>query len=124
MKLEVGIYVRTDKGYIGKLDIEKETIAVANWTGDYELEEITQYYVNNNRYNKFEIIKASHSIIDLIQVGDYINGAKVVRFKTDENGVKWIYTNNENAYGYKSDEIKSIVTKEMYSSVEYKVGDE
>ena len=59
---------------------------------------------------------SSPNIIDLIEVGDYVNGYKVTskdQFLGFGNH-DWYMTN---------DEIKSIVTKEQFESMEYKVGD-
>ena len=107
-KLNIGDYVRTKGGLIGK---------VIEIKGNSKT-----YFIPNRQENDvIEIIKSSPNIIDLIEVGDYVNGAKVVRVKTDENGTKWVYTNNENAYGYKSNEIKSIITYEQFKAMEYKL---
>ena len=108
MKLEEGMYVRTKKG-IGKIN----------------------YFINNNYTQKFtyidnkgvsnileekEIIKASHNIIDLIEVGDYVNGWKVL-YWTD--GTKVV----DDGYATNLDKIsvKSIVTKEQFESMKYEV---
>lgn len=59
--------------------------------------------------------KNSESIIDLIEVGDYVNGEEVIK-RTGK--VIETYCNE-----YITDQyIKSIVTKEQFKSVEYKVG--
>lgn len=112
MKLEVGMYVRTKRGQIGKITtIGKDNIAI-------EFNEMWQDIIL-----KENIIKASFDVIDLIEVGDYVNGSKVISIKTDENNIKWVYTNNENAYGYKNDEIRNIVTREQFEELSFKVGD-
>ena len=67
-------------------------------------------------YSEFEIVKHSPNIIDLIEENDYVNGNKVVSI----NGV--LYVRDEGALS--EIEIKSIVTKEQFNSVMYKVGDE
>ena len=71
----------------------------------------------------YYIIKSSPNIIDLINVGDYVNGLKVD--KIDENG---IYNSNSydgwlvNIASYNED-IKSIVTKEQFESMKYRIGE-
>lgn len=68
MKIEVGMYARTDRGKIGKFHKE---------TGEYyELE-----YPRNvcDLIFKNRVIKASYNIIDLIEVGDYVNGYKIIK---------------------------------------------
>ena len=62
---------------------------------------------------KDEIIKHSKKLIDLIQVGDYVNGEKVV----NPNGLRWLYKNT----GDEVKEIKSILTHEQFKAMEYKV---
>ena len=70
--IEVGEYVRTNDGHIGKLiRIERDDIDTS-----------LKWYVfnddKNERYvNKPYVIKHSKSIIDLIEVGDYVNGMKI-----------------------------------------------
>ena len=66
---------------------------------------------------------SSPNIIDLIEVGDYVNG-----FKVDEIDEKGIY--NYNSYdGWRiniascNDDIKSVVTKEQFSQMEYRIGE-
>lgn len=62
--------------------------------------------------------KSSPNIIDLIEVGDYVNGNKVIGkldylLEFDGSG--------DGDYYLKEEEIKSIVTREMFESMEYKV---
>jgi len=55
------------------------------------------------------MVKSSPRIIDLIEAGDYVNG-----FKMTENDIKyWLEENN----------VKSIVTKESFENISYKVGE-
>lgn len=115
--MKVGDYVRTIYGIIGKLNIINDTIAVANWQGDYELEDITIYEVNDNKIYKSEILKSSPNIIDLIEVGDYVNGKKVA-VNCKENGGNMVLFTDMGCANEK--EIKSIVTREQFESMEYK----
>ena len=62
MKLEVGMYVRTKDNGIKKIN------------GLYSKAIFTDTYI---RIENKDISKASHNIIDLIEVGDYVNGYKV-----------------------------------------------
>ena len=60
------------------------------------------------------IVNHSKNIIDLIEVGDYVNGEKVSEI------TKNYITVGRITYGIKDLKgIKSIVTKEQYKSVEY-----
>ena len=102
MKLEVGMYVRTKKGTIYKFD--------------------TNNSMAKNGAKKY-MVNCSYNIIDLIEVGDYVNGLLVTRILEDnETNEKYI-----NLYGsiseWEEEDIKSIVTKEQFSSIEYRLGD-
>ena len=59
--IEVNEYVRTDKGYIFKVDEEKKNLQIANFL--------------DAEYGK--IVKHSKQLIDLIEVGDIVNGYRV-----------------------------------------------
>ena len=118
-KLEVGHFIRTIKG-IGRIEeiTEDRTEIYFNCdTGltisfikkDFTQEEMAQYY------------KHSDNIIDLIEVGDYVNGCRVHRIA---NCITIILDNEENISWVNPNEIKSIVTKEMFSSVEYRLGND
>ena len=125
MKLEEGMYVKTKKG-IGKIN----------------------YFINNNYTQKFtyidnkgvsnilendEIIKASHNIIDLIEVGDYVNGLRVEKSKYGELYTSYTYMGGDiglqqETYttflkDYEEDDIYSIITREQFESMSYKVGE-
>ena len=69
-------------------------------------------------YDREDITIASFNIIDLIEVGDYINGEKVI-LKND--GYIEIGTTND-YIGFNNDElVKSIVTKVQFESMSYKL---
>ena len=113
MKLELreNMYVRTKDGEIHKIkSINYEYIEYENGFGiPYELKEY--------------IVKASYNIIDILKEGDYVNGLLVTRILEDnETNEKYI-----NLYGsvseWEEEDIKSIVTKEQFSQMEYKVGE-
>ena len=111
MKLEVGMYVRTKWG-INKIN-------------EY-VPQNGQLYLKNDVCVKSNVIKASHNIIDLIEVGDYVNEMKVFEIKEHlhndkeivlSNGkFQWSFSKNESDY-----DIKSIVTKEQFERMSYKV---
>ena len=78
--------------------------------------------IYQGEYGKDEIINHSYNIIDLIEVGDYVNGLKVIDILEND-----IYISDYYAESYigvvKVKDIKSIVTKEQFESMEYKVGE-
>jgi len=84
--------------------------------------------VRDNEYDCDEIIKSSPNIIDLIEVGDYVNGCRV--YELGENciyvGYKCFKTkfNDEEEYIYQTiykEDIKSIVTKEQFEAIKYEI---
>ena len=93
MKLEVGMYVRTINGKIWVI--------------------ASQQAISGHRK---DIINASYNIMDLIEVGDYINGDRVTQVTS-----RYV----EVCYGRDScdfineEDIKSIVTKEQFESIKY-----
>ena len=116
MKLEENMYVRTKNGEIHKIkSIDDNFLKYENGFG-------VPLVLGGH------IVKASHNIIDLIEVGDYVNGNKIIKISTDHCG------RNILIYGYDDgdrqvvitiyeDEIKSIVTKEQFEQMKYKVGE-
>ena len=80
--------------------------------------------------HKKDIIKSSPNLIDLIEVGDYVNGYKITDFTEIDkyNDEKILYAdlnvNLSSEYiAIHEDEIKSIVTKEQFESMEYRIGE-
>jgi hypothetical protein len=121
MKLEKNMYVRTNEGYIAKLVGFTQTF---NQDGEYDVAYIfdkkIDYYNTDITWYYLEKImkKASHNIIDLIEVGDYVNGDKVIY---TNDGYIEVGEESDNI-GFTSDKfIKSIVTKEQFESMSYKV---
>lgn len=110
MKLEVGMYVRTKKGKILKC-FKSESM------------NLPIYYVIGSKTNSYieyqDVKKVSGNIIDILEAGDYVNGELVLG--------KVLYGNNAGVkvFGniYYSEDIKSIVTKEQFSTMTYRVGD-
>ena len=125
--IEVGEYVRTNDGVIGKLlRIERDDIDISlKWYVLY-----IPYKIKGEVYiNKPYIVKHSKNIIDLIEAGDYVNGSEVITVYgydedgNDKDGLGICEVDDDYAYyTYLEDiDIKSIVTKEQFSSIEYKI---
>lgn len=108
-KIEVGEYVRTKDGRIDKI------IAIHN-------EEDCTIVVCKKKYWKEDIVKHSKQLIDLIEVGDYVNGKEVIEIrKINEK----IYLMTDYCpQNYIKTDIKTILTKESYMANCYKVGGE
>lgn len=121
MKLKEGMYVRTKEGLIDKVIID--------YKGCCNSPNCNCKHVSceHNYYDEENIIKASYNIIDLIEVGDYVNGELVVQVSNDKG---WVFTEpvyfdeyrgEEKHYCYNNSEIKSVATKELFDSVKYEV---
>ena len=122
MKLEEGMYVRTEKGNISKIKFITHVVFFKN-----EIKSATICLENGETIRMYygDIIKSSHNIIDLIEVGDYVNGVMV---ESMNNSIKPIpipqYKNECGEYiDFDESDIKSIVTKEQFSAMEYRLGD-
>ena len=117
MKLEIGQFARLKSGYSDELGIGKIDF-VANCG-------VATIDFKNKKLGVFteDIIKSSYNIIDLIETGDYVNGMKVIDIVEND-----IYISDYYAESYigivKVKEIKSIVTKEQFEQMVYKVGDD
>ena len=126
MKLEEGMYVRTKDGYIFKIkellekgkynDSDNKIVQRFKIDGMYQKNE--DYIETDYMYSDW-IKKSNYNIIDLIEVGDYVNGELVEYIEVDS--YKDYVINID--YWCKKKDIKSIVTKEQFESVSYKVGD-
>ena len=115
MELRINDYVRTEDGKIGKI-IQEEYIIPCNDKHRY----IYLTDANNEMwYDEDTIIKSSPNIIDLIEIGDYVNGEKVFEVLIDRN-MSRIKTELSTFF---YNEIKSIVTHEQFSQMEYRIGE-
>lgn len=111
--MKVGEYVRTKSNGIQKIDEE----------GRINLGLIRPPF---HIIKEEELLKSSPNIIDLIEVGDYVNGYKV-SFKDKEPVMgKFVQCDyrvlygTTNHYRFYEEDIKSIVTKEQFEAMEYK----
>jgi len=121
--MKVGDYVRTKDGIERIKDI-KEWV---NFQG-YEKIITTDKNQYETLYEQSEIIKSSPNIIDLIEVGDYVNGYEVrdISYYGVPNSKTLLELDKWLGNGYKkiaNEDIKTIVTKEQFESMEYKVGE-
>lgn len=80
---------------------------------------------NNVPYvSQKNIIKSSPNIIDLIEVGDYVNGERVFgfgKFIYDDDTEEICSLTLETTISCLPEDIKSIVTHEQFESMEYKL---
>ena len=127
--MKVGDYVRTKSGGIGKtieidnnascshIITDNETFGLG-WDG----EQVNWDFIT-------EIVKSSPNIIDLIEEGDYVKynnkasfykvcdllNEKIIVY--GKNFGDWVYINSDDV------KIKSIVTKEQFEAMEYRIGE-
>lgn len=104
MEIEVGDYVRTRAGHFYKITRIDEN-GLIYWNKiqcGWNIEQL-----------KDIVVKHSKNIIDLVEVGDYVNGECI----TD----KWETRISSIKSNFSEEDIKTIVTKEQFESVEYKV---
>ena len=110
--MKIGDYVRTKLGDISKIVfIHKEGLFIELADEVLRNDETKSYMLFNDEN---DVKKISPNIIDLIEVGDYVNGYEVTskdQFLGFGNH-DWYMTN---------DEIKSIVTKEQFESIKHEV---
>lgn len=106
-KIKVGEYIRAKKGRIDRVvEITTEGVICEH--------SIFLYYYG-------QIVKHSPNIIDLIEVGDYVNGHRILEIHEalapDDERILDI------GYGMAIfvEDIKTIVTKEMFKNSEYEV---
>lgn len=113
--MKVGDYVRFENGTITKINSFSEK--------DNPLFNIL---INAQYYNSSDIKVSSPNIIDLIEIGDYVNGIKITSIGNDDKG-KYVFgygaDGMEGEMWFYNHEIKSIVTKEQFESMQYKVGE-
>lgn len=66
----------------------------------------------------YQIVKHSKNIIDLVEVGDYVNGHRVEQVSIETNEVLL----DHNGFGWRTLKYgDKIVTHEQFESIEYKV---
>ena len=127
-KLEKNMYVRTDLGEIGKIT----SVASDDVLGTGEMT-----FYNSEPYLKGNETKASYNIIDLIEEDDLIKcqfgeqtlilqvGARYTTLYPENGFIKGVFTPNNEFLSLEvlveEDILQSIVTKEQFESMEYKV---
>ena len=137
MIIEEGMYVRTLKGIAKIIDrkLDPNDYYFQCWVTDRFLCicDDTEYLCDS------DILKASYNIIDLIEVGDYVNGYKIdyinlncespflrsnQPYRVDNTLYRTLIEKgkdyNQPLHFYEED-IKSIVTKEQFNSMKYEV---
>lgn len=131
-ELEVGEYVRTKNGLIGKVNKIELAGSGLRYGGEFLKDTIIQFNdgkVYDRRIKDKNIVKHSKNLIDLIEVGDIVNNYIVLDVMEDlETGE--IHLEMPSSFPKKgscaiyADEIETILTHEQYMQNCYKVEEE
>ena len=129
MELKEGMYIRTKyNDFCNMVAIRKIDEIDDNgsfWIDDYIID---TYGDEQNKLQEKDVEFASEDIVNVIKPGDYVNGKKVVfidedyNVAVDENDITT--RDFEGRYEFltiKKEDIKSIVTKEQFTLMEYEV---
>lgn len=128
--IEVNEYVRTKDGIIGIFDRYSSRKEKSLYKSPFNC-----FIKIKNRKTPLQccedyIVKHSKQLIDLIEVGDYVNGREVkhiAMFEGFPDYPKLIFVDETHLIPddtCENDEIKTILTKEQYKANCYKVGGE
>lgn len=124
MEIEVNEYVRNEDGYIWQIKKIKDLDNIFI-DEDGKVKEIAGETVFGDDII-VEITKHSKNIIDLVEVGDYVNGRLVLQVDYKNKNVCLLIPltdtlANTNIMWYGYEDIKTIITREQFESIEYKV---
>ena len=116
MELKEGMFVRTKKGTIYDCYVSEQMGKPIYYPKTSE----TNGYIDWN-----EVYKKSKNIIDILEVGDYVNGVQVIDKEIDNVNEKYLQcgVGDYVICIYNSNEIEDIVTKEQFKAMEYRLGD-
>ena len=106
-EIQVGEYVRTYNGLIVK-------IVQITYSGNY----VIRIYNGAEYVVRAVIVKHSKNIIDLIEVGDFINGNRVYKVTN-----ACIYCTGKAVQNKLTINIQTILTHEQYESNCYRIGE-
>ena len=122
MELKEGMYVRTNchrEIVVRKIVKIVEDTFIHDYYLIFDKPTKYTYYVEDNNF----IVKENP--IDLIEIGDYVNGYLVTGFDYQYSSNKKVVFSNVRLDGtgikIPAKDIKSIVTKEQFNSVKYEV---
>ena len=114
MEIKEEMYARTLDGIVKIVELRNDGVM-----GRFRNEDGNIYFYNDMMCNP------SFNIIDLIEVDDYVNGRLVTGFDYHKTPNKWgVLCDGDLGRPYiliTGKDIKSIVTKEQFESMEYKL---
>lgn len=126
IEIEVGEYVRTKDGIIYRIENGEEFYSDSVDVGIGIIPDVDGIWIDReclDYIDKRDIVKHSRNIVNLIEVGDFVNGIEVIRIVPETFGrCKGIELANHYIINYLSfNKVKTILTKEMYAQYCYKV---
>ncbi len=130
--MNIGDYVRTSSGiiakYLGregnKYKFDKDIYWFYEYYNDYIYDDDYEEWLKN------EDVKVSKELIDLIEVGDIVNGKQVTRTFIDPftkkrrleiEGTEINWQGDMSSIYIENEDIKSIVTHQQFKEMEYKI---
>lgn len=126
MELKAGMYVRTKCNHFCNMVAIRKIDEIDDdgsfWIDDY----ITDTYGDEqDNLSEEDIEFVSENIIDVLKVGDYVNGEMITFISSNpqknQKGKPRIILNETHSLFGKYEGIKSIVTKEQFESMKYEV---
>lgn len=119
--MKINQYVRYNRNYSDNYDEIAKIVQYYGKDYDGDIYKIEQgYFIYEN-----EIIKTSDNIIDLVKVGDLVNGYKVVEIIKNNRREKpstMLYCEyGDNIIGFYNEDIKNVITKDQYRLMSYEV---
>lgn len=118
MEIKVNDYIRTKNGKIGKV------IDISNITGQLRKKYLIKWNISKAYYiTNITIIKNSKRIIDLIEVGDYVNGNEVLDKYLFNGEFPVLETTGDdtNDECLANEDIKTILTHEQFEQNCYRL---
>ena len=116
MEIEVGEYVRTTDGKIGIFDRYSSRKETSLYKSPFNCFVKLQGRKTPLQCHEDYIVKHSKHIIDLVEVGDYVNGHKIImdlkQSRKHYGTIDCFVTAKD--YTFEENEIETILTKEQY----------
>lgn len=125
-EIEIGEYVRTKNGLIGKVNEIEPKGSGTRFAGEYLSDTIIQFNdgkVYERRVKDNYIVNHSKNIIDLIEVGDFVNENEVIDKYLFNGEMPVLETTGDetNAKCMCESDIRTILTHEQYERNCYKI---
>ena len=124
MEIQVGEYIRTKIGTIGKIKrIDFDEIDKSLKWYIYNKKDYITGIAGERAINKPYIKSHSFNIAEILEEDDYVNGMRVsyVRFPNDPYEPAEIYVLDKHINFIFASDIKSVVTHEQMEAMEYEV---